>query len=50
LTPARSKTFPGHEIVRECAFAFARYVAALDREELAARNYRRALELVGQPY
>jgi hypothetical protein len=25
--------------------AFARYAAALDREELAAGNYRRALEL-----
>jgi hypothetical protein len=29
--------------------AFARYVAALDREELAAGDYRRVLELVEQP-
>ncbi len=31
----------------ERAVAFARYRAALDREELAAGDYRRALELVG---
>jgi hypothetical protein len=30
----------------ERTFAFARYVAALDREELAAGDYRRTLELV----
>jgi hypothetical protein len=28
---------------------FARYLTALDREELAAGAYRRALELVDQP-
>jgi hypothetical protein len=30
----------------ERKFAFARYVAALDREELAAGDYQRTLELV----
>ena len=34
---------------RERRFAFARYVAALEREELAAGDYRRTLELVDQP-
>ena len=34
---------------KERTFAFARYVAALDREELAAGDYRRALRLVDQP-
>ena len=34
---------------KERRFAFARYVAALDQEELAAGDYRRALELVDQP-
>jgi hypothetical protein len=29
----------------ERAFSFTRYLAALDREELAAREYRRVLEL-----
>jgi hypothetical protein len=29
----------------ERAFAFTRYLAALDREELAAREYRRVLEV-----
>ena len=33
----------------ERKFAFARYVAALDREELAAGDYQRTLELVEQP-
>jgi hypothetical protein len=31
----------------ERAIAFTRYLAALDREELAAGDYRRALELLG---
>jgi hypothetical protein len=34
--------------VNERRIAFARYVAALDLEELAAGDYRRALELVNQ--
>ena len=34
---------------KERKFAFARYVAALDREELAAGDYQRTLELVEQP-
>jgi hypothetical protein len=34
---------------KERKFAFARYVAALDREELAASDYRRTLELVERP-
>ena len=33
---------------QERKFAFARYVAALDCEELAAGQYRRTLELVDQ--
>jgi hypothetical protein len=33
---------------KERNFAFARYVAALDREEVAAGDYRRMLELVDQ--
>jgi hypothetical protein len=32
---------------KERRLAFARYVTALDREELAAGDYRRTLELVG---
>jgi polysaccharide pyruvyl transferase WcaK-like protein len=32
---------------KERRIAFARYVAALDREEVAARDYRRTLEPVG---
>jgi hypothetical protein len=42
------RSWRGAEI-RERQFAFDRYVAALDREELAAGDYRRALELVDQP-
>jgi hypothetical protein len=34
---------------KERKVAFARYVAALDREELAAGDYQRTLELVNQP-
>jgi hypothetical protein len=34
---------------KERKFAFARYVAALDCEELAAGRYRRTLEPVEQP-
>jgi hypothetical protein len=34
---------------KERTFAFAQYVAALDREELAAGDYQRSLELVDQP-
>jgi hypothetical protein len=37
-----------HAETKERRFAFARYVAALDREELAAGDYRRTLELVDQ--
>jgi hypothetical protein len=33
----------------ERTVAFARYNAALDREELAALDYRRTLDLVGEP-
>ena len=34
---------------KERQSAFARYVAALDREETAAGDYRRTLRLVDQP-
>jgi hypothetical protein len=34
---------------KERRLTFARYAAALDREELAAGDYRRTLELVDQP-
>jgi hypothetical protein len=34
---------------KERRFAFARYVAALDREERPAGDYQRTLELASQP-